>query len=374
MLPTSCILVHMQALCLSPCLQQLIISKVILACKLLQITTRRTPCEHRSWLSAIDTVSWPLKFLLLNGRLKRASCLGICSVMAVPMRRTIKQLEQEHRILTEDIREGIRTRKRLCAELDRERKQAASKQKRALDVAFVLFVLCCPSAAAALVYVAMQLPGNAGDAELDVLASLEQRYMETPMADLLAILENTGGADASVRKTASRFLQEHQLHEWIRCQNVDKGVAPSTRLIMRHMLLSRQTSGEDTNCRRKWESEQASMKWLQRFRRRWGVTLGTFPARETLSLETMRKKVLVNIQTEHECARKKWSRIYNKQKVGAIFWTHFWVPQLQMAPNTGTVFRPQFYTYYVPNCRHSLCGTGGICSKPTCPRTNKFYG
>ncbi len=77
-------------------------------------------------------------------------------------------------------------------------------------------------------------------------------------------------------------------------QNEVKGVAPTSALARRH--LSGNAGVFQALGRHDWSERRsyASTKWIQRFRHRWALKRGFFPARERIPVETLRVKAGTN--------------------------------------------------------------------------------
>ena len=87
--------------------------------------------------------------------------------------------------------------------------------------------------------------------------------------------------DAALRARAEKFLAETRLCAWVEEQNVQKGIAPLSGVLLE------QCRGRLGRPSVKRKSE---LQWLRRWRRRWGVTWGSFQSRDTVSLECGQKK------------------------------------------------------------------------------------
>jgi hypothetical protein len=90
-----------------------------------------------------------------------------------------------------------------------------------------------------------------------------------------------------------RFLAENSLHEWVQTQNLSKGIAPVTGVILqdlhKHGL---QGPGRVTDeHERKYKS---SLQFLRRWRKRWGVRHGTIPVGDELEPAELLAKARVD--------------------------------------------------------------------------------
>ena len=95
---------------------------------------------------------------------------------------------------------------------------------------------------------------------------------------------------------AKRLVEDVRLLSWVSTQNSAQGVAPPPGFVWeKRCALSIENSSKQD--RRAWScrppGSAAARKWLQRFRRRWGLVLGRQAAKDVLSVDTMRCKAIV---------------------------------------------------------------------------------
>ena len=87
-------------------------------------------------------------------------------------------------------------------------------------------------------------------------------------------------------RDARKFLAELSLYTWVRAQNKNKGLAPSSGALW--MQWSGQDANSDIAARAK--TRRSRSQWLGRWGRRWSVTQGRFKEGDRLPLETLRAK------------------------------------------------------------------------------------
>jgi hypothetical protein len=168
------------------------------------------------------------------------------------------------------------------------RKAKASTQMLA-DVTFALFAQAWPASDDAASFAATH-PATSVATWATPLATLRERYAATEAATLEAIRAGLGGLQATALRKAAKFKQDRSLREWVAVQNEVKGVAPTSALVRRH--LSGNAAAFHALGRQAWTERRphASTKWIQRFRHRWALKRGVFPAREQIPVETLRVK------------------------------------------------------------------------------------
>ena len=168
------------------------------------------------------------------------------------------------------------------------RKGKARSQMNA-DVTFALLAQAWPASDDAGSFAARH-PVTSGATWPTTLATLRERYAATEATTLEAIKAGLGGLPATALRKAAKFKQDRSLREWVAVQNEVKGVAPTSALVRRH--LSGNAAGFQALGRQAWTERRAhaSTKWIQRFRHRWALKRGVFPAREKIPVETLRVK------------------------------------------------------------------------------------
>ena len=87
--------------------------------------------------------------------------------------------------------------------------------------------------------------------------------------------------DKAALARARAFLSECRLRDWVEEQNVQKGIAPMSGVALQH--LRGQTLRRDL-------LRKHDLQWLRRWRKRWKVTLGTFPGRENVDAKEAQRK------------------------------------------------------------------------------------
>jgi hypothetical protein len=92
---------------------------------------------------------------------------------------------------------------------------------------------------------------------------------------------------ARAERTAKAFASEARLRDWIAEQNLTKGLAPVSAVVLAKLqTASGGPSGFKDNARK------SKLQWLRRWRRRWAVSCGRLSPREQLTAEHSRAKVI----------------------------------------------------------------------------------
>lgn len=100
-------------------------------------------------------------------------------------------------------------------------------------------------------------------------------------------LTSTGAGKFALR-VARKFALETSLHDWVEDQNLGKGVAPCTKVVL-DVCTTKRIAGRrcgytlPAGRRSRWQ-------WMHRFRQTWGVGLGRFQEREQIGQAEMLQK------------------------------------------------------------------------------------
>ena len=190
---------------------------------------------------------------------------------------------------------------RVTAERRRLQRQATSREsrlrarrERALRVGTIAF---ChdPTAGSSLATAILRTYGDC--VALDVphcVAELENRFLKTPVETLAQWLDWEGEVPEPERLEAKRLVEDVQLLSWVHTQNDTQGVSPPPQFVWeRRCALSIEKSNEKAARAQFHQPSRstAARKWLQRFRRRWGLVLGRQATHDILSVDSMRSKV-----------------------------------------------------------------------------------
>ena len=123
------------------------------------------------------------------------------------------------------------------------------------------------------------------------LTELEERYLQTDMVTLNAIASKEGGVPKTVLAEATRLQSEQSLFHWVQVQNDEKGVAPNTNMVQKHLtgpavepVAAATESADPDQC-------AVSVWWVQIFRGRWASKRGKFMPGERLTCDVIRDKV-----------------------------------------------------------------------------------
>ena len=129
--------------------------------------------------------------------------------------------------------------------------------------------------------------------EEDVGRMVEDRFAAIEFEELRAITDADNPSDRAAFKTATGFVEEWRLRQWVVELNDKKGVTPPTELVLQQYQQNTADIPEEFRPRpRETSAEPGTRMWAARLRARWGGFMGSLQASEDIPVETMRGKVM----------------------------------------------------------------------------------
>ena len=125
----------------------------------------------------------------------------------------------------------------------------------------------------------------------DCAAELESRFLDKPVETLAQWLDWELDAPLQEVLEARRLVEEVRLRSWVQTQNNTQGVPLPPQLVWEKRCALSIENNSEIDARasaHRPPRSAAAKKWLQRFRRRWGMVLGRQPNKDILSIESMR--------------------------------------------------------------------------------------
>ena len=191
-------------------------------------------------------------------------------------------------------------RRRLQRQAQKERARRSKQRELALLAATIAF---CHEPTAGRTIAEATLRKHARVVGGDVAAcarEIETRFLETPVDLLAQWLDWSDDIPRAVRAEAQRLVEDAGLLIWIGEQNSAQGVAPPPQSVWEKrcaLAIDSESGGPRGAASWRPARSAAAKKWMQRFRRRWNLTLGRLPAKD-LPPATMQAKVRTG------CAKK----------------------------------------------------------------------
>ena len=188
---------------------------------------------------------------------------------------------------------------RNTAELKRRQRQAqkerARRRKQREHALLTATIAFChePTAGPTIAAATLRKYTRVIDEDVDALTrEIETHFLET-LVDTLAQWLDWSDIPRTIESEAQRLVEDARLLHWIGEQNSAQGVAPPPQFVweQRCALAIDKNSGHQ-RCAASWRPARsaAAKKWMQRFRKRWNLCLGRFPAKDVLPTATMQAK------------------------------------------------------------------------------------
>ena len=185
-------------------------------------------------------------------------------------------------------------RRRLQRLAQKARARHSKQREHALLVATIAF---CHEPTYGHVFAAATLrkyPRHFEESVAQCTAEIEDRFLKTPVETLAQWLDWSEDMPPGARAEAQRLLEDARLLRWVGDQNSAQGVAPPPQFVWeKRCSLAIDCQHGERSAAASWRPARsaAAKKWLQRFRRRWNLTLGRLPTQDILPVETMQAKV-----------------------------------------------------------------------------------
>ena len=203
--------------------------------------------------------------------------------------------------ITAELTRVIDERRRLQRQAQKERARQCKQREQALLAATIAF---ChePTAGRTIAEATLRKHARVVGGDVATCArAIETRFLETPVDILAQWLDWSDNIPRAVRAEAWRLVEDAGLLIWIGEQNSAQGVAPPPQFVWEKrcaLAIDSQSGGPKDAASWRPARSAAAKKWMQRFRRRWNLTLGRLPAKDLLPLATMQAKVRAG------CAKK----------------------------------------------------------------------
>ena len=192
--------------------------------------------------------------------------------------------------MTARLKELQREKRKLRKQCSREQAKKEKAVRFVFDVAFTLYCWTCPTTALCEAYLAQQAALRQEPIPITT-RELEDHFIATDTDTLRQLLDRTPALGKAVHSTALRFESEFALATWIRSENEQKGLAPTTDLIIRHLRSVPCATHLDTQVAGRASSHGRSTKWVQRFRTKWNMQRSRMPARDPVPVPELQAKV-----------------------------------------------------------------------------------
>lgn len=129
-----------------------------------------------------------------------------------------------------------------------------------------------------------------------VVRHIEDLVLSTPENTVQKLGEKSSHPDPRAFGLAWRYLTECQVMQWVKHQNVSRGVAPTTRMVL-DQVESQTRNDEAQSGSSAWGAafESATRGRVYRWRRFWQGSYTRIRVREDISKDTVREKVCMKV-------------------------------------------------------------------------------
>ena len=120
---------------------------------------------------------------------------------------------------------------------------------------------------------------------------VEDLFLGVDLAVLTDLCDLAQPSDPSAAEVAVRISEEWRLVQWVERLNEQKGVAPTTEMVLARLEERRSQMPEASRPSHRGTSADGHARvWARRWRRRWGARYGKVRSREDIPLEEMQAK------------------------------------------------------------------------------------
>ena len=179
--------------------------------------------------------------------------------------------------------------------LQRQQRQAALLRTVLQRAALLVIAWTSPETEPAELFLA-QAKAKHDHAVVPTLECVLAEYMALSLVALSLLAAGGRGTPARALALARNFMRKCDVRTWIAEQNESKGLAPTTVLVQRRLLLHDRIYGPLRPHRRALSLSPVSSKWVQRFRRLWKLQRGAHQPRETLPQDVLLHRAPLGVQ------------------------------------------------------------------------------
>ena len=128
----------------------------------------------------------------------------------------------------------------------------------------------------------------------DLGAFVEAQFLGADLATLASLSDIEGPTDISALNRALAYIRELDLLDWVKSLNMEKGVAPSSAMLV-DRAVQKGLRPPSTNAipRAGMRLSMWGKKWARRWRQKWKARIGSLKAREWISAEEAQNKVII---------------------------------------------------------------------------------
>ena len=137
---------------------------------------------------------------------------------------------------------------------------------------------------------------------IELGALIEDEFLRTDLATLASLSNIEEPSDISALNRALAYIREWDLVEWVKSLNMEKGVAPSSAMLVERAV-EKGLRPPSTRAvpRAGVRLSMWGKKWARRWRQKWKARIGTLKAREWIPSHEARNKVMNSCFAPRAC-------------------------------------------------------------------------
>ena len=227
-------------------------------------------------------------------RCPRSASRVQCSLSPAGTYCSVESLVQRCAELRADLR-GTRAAMKRARQRQRQHTAAWALDEQTRNVAVILYIITGYDAEPAVFFLErcgarLRWPTRSAR---DLTAAVEGLFLCTGLEEMVALLDAASPLDKRSLITATRWALEWAVVAWARRLNIERGIAPSTELLLCHAEACRSEIPEPVRPRAIGAiGDHRARQWAYRLRARWSGRIGAIPAIEAIGCDEIRSKVL----------------------------------------------------------------------------------
>ena len=173
-----------------------------------------------------------------------------------------------------------------------QRTRDASRRKHALQVAIIALGHDLDFQDDIIAYLRRKYDRAFQETDEELTKTVTDEYMATADENLSSWLDwNPVSVTRTAMTEARRLVDDMRVLQWVREEHSVHGLAPPPRTLLQKRRAAGLAPVQFGTEESQPETEAGPRKWIQRFRRRWGLHLGALPVEETVPVDDARSKV-----------------------------------------------------------------------------------
>ena len=146
-------------------------------------------------------------------------------------------------------------------------------------------------------------------AEWQLRRIVEDLFLASDNDKLASLTRTAEPSQPRLLQNAMQYVREWNVFCWAKRLNLDRGVAPSTSMLVRQAMAEGvQACAARAPIRACVRIPNWARKWARRWRKRWNARIGKIRARDMVPREEARAKATIFLIPRASCWRRLWGR------------------------------------------------------------------